>query len=427
MPCYPSSSNSALRAPFGIYFGWWVIASLFMCGMAVYGAGLYGFTLFVTPLTEEFGWSRASTAGLVSVFWLSAPLSLLGGALNNRFGAFRLICFGVLLEGISLVLLGFVSELWQMYVLRTLMGLGKVLVAITLPIIVAKWFARQFGLANALSYAGWHFGGLTVTPVAQWLILSLGWRNTCFVLGGFILIWGLLPVLSALRINGPSDLGVGVDGDAYSEGASEAQREEKPIMSDWGVLRDLFGSGVFLLVAVGTILSVLAYSGLLTHQAAIAHEAGISPVLVAQALGLTAGSAFVGALIAGWFIDRVSFIPVMIADLLLMFIGIVLIFLVTISALPFLLFASVLVFGVAMGGFDVILVSHLRQRFGDAVFPYAFGVCYFLMLSTLFVAPIFIGILYDANGSYTVGLGFMAISLLFAVSAFVMLPSNRDR
>ena len=59
----------------GIYHGWKVVAALFLTGMMVYGCGLYSFTLFVTPLTEEFGWSRAATSGLVSIYWLAAPLT----------------------------------------------------------------------------------------------------------------------------------------------------------------------------------------------------------------------------------------------------------------------------------------------------------------------------------------------------------------
>jgi len=72
---------SALR-PAGqehLYYGWKVLAALFMAGFMVYGGGLWSFVLFVLPLTQEFHWNRAATGGLVTAFWLSAPLILLGG------------------------------------------------------------------------------------------------------------------------------------------------------------------------------------------------------------------------------------------------------------------------------------------------------------------------------------------------------------
>src|SRR5579863_6244816 len=81
-----------------LYYGWKVLAALFMAGFMVYGGGLWAFTLFVMPLTEEFHWTRAATGGLVTAFWLSAPLILLGGFGIKRFGATRMLIAGMLLE-----------------------------------------------------------------------------------------------------------------------------------------------------------------------------------------------------------------------------------------------------------------------------------------------------------------------------------------
>ncbi len=78
----------------GSYYGWRVVAALFVVGMMVYGGGLYAFTVFVPALTAEFGWSRATMGGLVSIFWLTAPLSVFGSYLAVRFGSYRLIVTG---------------------------------------------------------------------------------------------------------------------------------------------------------------------------------------------------------------------------------------------------------------------------------------------------------------------------------------------
>ncbi len=43
-----------------MYHGNKVIIALFFAGFVVYGGGLYGFALFVPPLTEEFHWSRGA-------------------------------------------------------------------------------------------------------------------------------------------------------------------------------------------------------------------------------------------------------------------------------------------------------------------------------------------------------------------------------
>ena len=50
-------SAAEVVAPVPLYYGWRVVAALFVVGMMVYGGGLYAFTLFIPPLTTEFGWS----------------------------------------------------------------------------------------------------------------------------------------------------------------------------------------------------------------------------------------------------------------------------------------------------------------------------------------------------------------------------------
>src|ERR1700728_4931887 len=108
-----------------IYHGRKVLAALFMAGFMVYGGGLYCFVLLVPPLTEEFHWSRAATGGLVTAFWLSAPLILLGGSAIKRFGAMRLLMAGMIIEAVCLAMLSTVSTFGEMYLLRAVMGVRK--------------------------------------------------------------------------------------------------------------------------------------------------------------------------------------------------------------------------------------------------------------------------------------------------------------
>src|SRR5450755_1210136 len=110
----------------GLYYGWRVLIALFLAGFMVYGGGLYSFVLFVVPLTQEFHWNRAATGGLVTAFWLSAPLILLGGFGIKRFGATRMLIAGILIEAACVALLSTVSTFGEMYLLRAAMGLGKV-------------------------------------------------------------------------------------------------------------------------------------------------------------------------------------------------------------------------------------------------------------------------------------------------------------
>src|ERR1700722_19002926 len=90
----------------GAHFqGWDVVVALFVVGFMLYGGGFYSFILFVPPIANEFHWSSAGTAGLVSAFFLSAPLSLWAAPLITRFGEKRLIITGIIIEAVCLMLI----------------------------------------------------------------------------------------------------------------------------------------------------------------------------------------------------------------------------------------------------------------------------------------------------------------------------------
>src|ERR1700691_2315428 len=196
-----------------IYHGRKVLAALFMAGFMVYGGGLYCFVLLVPPLTEEFHWSRAATGGLVTAFWLSAPLILLGGSAIKRFGATRLLIAGILIEAACLAMLSTVSTFGEMYLLRVAMGVGKVMFAVTLPYTVSRCFSRHYSLGLGIVWAGWHVGGLVLVPITGLIIAHYSWRVACLVIVAGLLTIGLAPMLATQGPRSPKDLGLGLDGD----------------------------------------------------------------------------------------------------------------------------------------------------------------------------------------------------------------------
>src|SRR6266567_2237504 len=73
-----------------VFYGWIVLACLCCAGFARQGPAVATLSIFVEPLTREFGWSRTALSGAVSLGGVlaavAAPLELgLYGALNNWF------------------------------------------------------------------------------------------------------------------------------------------------------------------------------------------------------------------------------------------------------------------------------------------------------------------------------------------------------
>jgi MFS family permease len=386
-----------------VYYGWRVVAALFVVGMMVYGGGLYAFTLFIPPLTTEFGWSRAATGGLVSIFWLAAPLTLAGSYFNNRLGAFRLVSAGVILEGVCMILVGLSHSLTAMFVIRAAMGLGKIMMAAGVNLQAAVWFRRRFGMALAVCYSGWHFGGLVLAPVAQFCIDQVGWRNTSFLLGALIMIVSMPLLIAWGRVRNPAALGLEVDGGSVVD----------TVLPSEGV--SLLRTATFWMAVAVTVLGGVAYGGLLTHEVALVNEHPIAHSVAALALSLTAGSALVGALVFGYLCDRLPFRVIMLCELGLM-LGSVLGFVTfDASSSTGLLLLSATAFGVSVGGFDTCIVSHIRKRGTARSFADSFGVWYFTFLATLFAAPIGVGALHDQSGNYHSSLQLMAVCVAVAM------------
>ena len=92
-----------------LFFYGWVIVGMIL----VYGTR-HSFSVFFPPILEEFGWSRGSTAFMLSlnilVYGLMAPIA---GSLYDRWKPHRLILIGATLLGLTTAGCAYASELWH--------------------------------------------------------------------------------------------------------------------------------------------------------------------------------------------------------------------------------------------------------------------------------------------------------------------------
>ena len=413
-----------------IYHGRKVLAALFMAGFMVYGGGLYCFVLLVPPLTGEFHWSRAATGGLVTAFWLSAPLILLGGAAIKRFGAMRLLIAGILIEASCLAMLSTVSTFGEMYALRVAMGVGKVMFAVTLPYTVSRWFSRHYSLGLGVVWAGWHVGGMVLVPLTGLIIAHYGWRPACLAIVVGLVTIGLAPVLATKGPRSPREFGLGLDGDAQAAahaGAAGAVATSIALESPPGSLKDLLGSASFWLIALATLFFYTTYGGLLSHQPSIVEGAGFSPRLSSIVLGSTAGFAAFGGMASGWFLDRYSVRAIGIVMNLLLVAGALSLLWVVRDHSAAALISYAVCFGITIGGSDLYFVALLRQRFPHVSLAYSYSAWYFCQILTLSMSGPAAGRVFDITGNYNRTLALLAGSALIAlILSTVLRPRPRS-
>ena len=217
----------AARVPF--YYGWIVLACLCCAGFARQGPAVATLSIFVEPLTREFGWSRTALSGAVSLGGLLAALvSPLIGPLLDRRGSRLVLCLAVLVNGVALLLLSLTPSLLVFYLLFCIARMNWA-GPFDLGIYGAlnNWFlARRTlrGLDRHLR-AGARARGMPL--IAQFAISHDGWRAGWVALGAVTLIVGFVPVWLFL-VRRPEDMGLQPDSAAARRSAAAEQPPRRP-------------------------------------------------------------------------------------------------------------------------------------------------------------------------------------------------------
>src|ERR1041384_4337405 len=103
---------SLLNRRLPVFYGWIVLACLCCAGFARQGPAVATLSIFIEPLTREFGWSRTALSGAASLGGLLAAVAapLIDPVLDRR-GSRLVLCVVVLVNGALLMLLSLTPSL----------------------------------------------------------------------------------------------------------------------------------------------------------------------------------------------------------------------------------------------------------------------------------------------------------------------------
>src|SRR3982750_194675 len=167
----------------------------------------YGWTLFVNPMHDANGWSRASIqVAFTIMIFVNTWLSPLEGWLVDRYGPRPVVMAGAVCAAISWVINSEAHSLSVLYLSAIVGGLAIGCVFGTCMGTALKWFPDRRGLAAGLIAMGYGLGAAaSVIPLAG-MIHGSGYRRaflvfgliqglSIFVMGAFL----LKPVAQILR------------------------------------------------------------------------------------------------------------------------------------------------------------------------------------------------------------------------------------
>jgi len=188
------ASTSALSQP-------WVQLCVGLVCMIMVANYQYGWTLFVGPIGDKYGWSKAGIQVTFTLFVLFETwLVPAEGWLVDKFGPRWMIVGGGVLALISWMLMSSASSLGMFYFAGIIGGIGAGAVYGTCIGNAVKWFPGRRGLAAGITAAGFGMGSaLTIIPIAN-MIKNSGYEHT---FATFALIQGIVVIIFGFFIMAP--------------------------------------------------------------------------------------------------------------------------------------------------------------------------------------------------------------------------------
>ena len=195
------------------FYGWFVVAGAALVAFGVSGSQ-FSFGVFLKPMTEEFGWSRASLSLAFGItFMLSGLLRPLAGYLTDRYSPKIVGLSGVVLVGAMLLLLPLIENLVHLYVIFAAMSLGVTLsLGPTMTKIISAWFYSHRGVTLGLVNGGGSVGAVILVPAASLFVVLFDWKEAYLFLGLLLLLL-VLPAGYLLIRNRPQDMGLEPQGE----------------------------------------------------------------------------------------------------------------------------------------------------------------------------------------------------------------------
>ena len=135
-----------------------------------------GFPVMVPIISEVFGWSEGLILFAFSMQWVvSGMFGPPSGWLGDRYGARFTMTLGASLYIAGMILTGFMTEIWQLYLFfGILLSASMGIFQVPLTVAVTSWFRRHLGLGMGLLQSSQGFGPVIAPPI----MLGLVWFFT---------------------------------------------------------------------------------------------------------------------------------------------------------------------------------------------------------------------------------------------------------
>jgi MFS family permease len=285
-----------------IFYGWGIVAVSLVSITLVWGARS-SFSVFYVSILKEFGWERAGTALIFSLFiFIYGIVSPISGWLLDRFGPKKIISMGATILALSAFACSMGQDIWYFYFFWGIMAAAGVAFSAYVPhaAVVSRWFLQRRGLVLGIISSGMGLGSLLVICM-QYLINAVGWRHT-YVLMAIVIIAVVIPLTLIFQKAQPQIMGLlpygcQENGDEFKEKPSfegHTSNDKGSISADYTLLSAMKTRSFWALFSCFFFFNGMTISFLLSHQVIFAVDAGYSPIFAASILSLYGATSAAG-------------------------------------------------------------------------------------------------------------------------------------
>ncbi len=161
----------------------WVMLALIWSLYSVFGVVMRSISPLITPMLKDLNISYTQMGSILGSWPIAyIPVSLIGGAIMDRWGIRKALCFGIFVIGLSEILRYFPTGFLLMFLCVALFGVGGPMISIGGPKTIALWFrGKERGLAAGIYMTGPSIGGFVAYALTTSVVMPLAgysWRLT---------------------------------------------------------------------------------------------------------------------------------------------------------------------------------------------------------------------------------------------------------
>jgi MFS family permease len=384
--------------------------------LSVIGRGLgESFTVFLKPISEDFGWDRAEVVSVYSLAALAGGLAApLVGRLFDRSGPRTVYSLGMILLGGAFLIAAYAQALWQFQIsLGLCVGLGIACIGnVPNSILLGRWFGPRLPTAMAILYSAAGAGILILLPASQLLIDHVGWRGAYQIFGASALLLLVPLLLLPWRL--------------FSTGSPHLARSPAAELADegWTLLSAMRHHAFWALFSTFFFTSIGMYA-IAPQIVAYLIDTGFPPLLAATAWGFSGVVLLFGMLGITWLDGIIGRRPSVLFSYAVSILGIVMLWALQWYPNFWLLTGFVVCFGSMIGSRGPLLTATAMNIFRGERIGTIFGTVSIGAGLGSAIGSWGGGLIHDWTHSYNPLIAFSLVAVLIGMIPFLVVPALR--